>query len=1352
MRVSALLCRVACGMLLLTLAGSGAAMAAEVDAASAAEAKQILDTSGVTGGLIVHVGCGDGKLTAALAGERFNALGLDADAKDVNAARDRINALGAYGRVTIDHLHGRSIPLIDNLVNLVVVSDADAVSMEEVTRVLAPNGVAMVRSGDTWNKTVKPRPSNIDDWTHYLHDPTNNAVAHDEVVGPPRRLQWVSGPRYSRHHDKMSSLSAMVSANGRVFTIFDEAPRVSVLLPPEWKLIARDAFNGTILWKRDIDDWQPNLWGLKNGPAQLPRRLVAVGDRVYVTMTIDGPITAIDAATGETVLTYKGTENTAEILVDDGVVYSVMRLSDPGAEALAKRRGVAWTEKDVWALIALDAATGKPLWEDKKKVLPNTLAVSGPYAVFHDGESVVCLKRDTGEVAWRSEPVARSAEMRPFFSPTLVIYKDVVLFAGGEKAGSGSGGWSRDVDSMSALDLATGKVLWNAPHPASGYRSAEDLMVVDGLVWTGETTSGRAEGLFTGRDPRTGEVKRSFEPDVQTYWFHHRCYRGKATDKYLMMSRTGIEYIDVKKESWDTNHFVRGACLYGVMPANGLTYAPQHPCACYLEAKLSGFNALAPAADKPLVPVADDKRLTRGPGYDLDDPRVSSVEEWPTFRHDNERSGHASTIVPTSLQTTWKTPIGGKLTAPVVADHKVFVASIDTHTVHAIDADTGKPLWSFTSGGRVDSPPTYHKGRVYFGSNDGYVYALRASDGALAWRFLAAFVDQRTMSFDQIESLWPVNGSVLIENDVLYCVAGRSMFLDGGIRMYRLDPATGGLLSITKMDDREEGTGKKITDFVSWLNMPVGLPDVLSCDDRFVYMRSQPFDLSGKRLPLSAMPRKADADQGAPDPVQGVEHAHIFSPTGYLDDSYWHRTYWMYGTMYVSGWQGYYRAGKSAPAGRVLVSDDTTIYGFGRKPEYWKWTTPMENHLFSSPRKGASQDVPDNGGVSNPAVRRGETPVNKNAGKGNGKGGDGKGNAGKGDATGSTVVRLANAPKLSTAKSPVTVEAWIKPASADGVILARGGGAMGFTLYLDDAHPVFALRNGGKITDATAKHTVDENKWVHLAGVLDGDGTLKVYIDGKLAASARADGPLPKDPIEGVSIGTDDETPVGEYKRAVGFTGLIDDVRIYRKARSEAQIAADAAAPADADAKPDADGLVVAFGFDDGKATDASGNQLNGAVDGASTAPGRAGKALRFDGRASETEVAAGEGSPNTEPEKAVPGFDVPYDWTTDIPMFVRGLVLSEGNLFMSGPEDAVNEEQAFRKLSDLVTQKQIKEEGDAWAGKSGALFWVVNAKTGQRLFESRLDTPPVFNGMAAANRKLYVSGVDGSITCLDAK
>ena len=147
--------------------------------------------------------------------------------------------------------------------------------MDEVMRVLCPAGVAYINSAGKWTKTVKVRPEEIDDWTHYFHDATGNPVAHDMTVAPPQRSQWVGSPRWSRHHDHTASMSALVSAAGRLFYIMDEGSRASIQLPANWQLVARDAFNGTVLWKRPISSWNTHKWPLKSGPAQVTRRVVA---------------------------------------------------------------------------------------------------------------------------------------------------------------------------------------------------------------------------------------------------------------------------------------------------------------------------------------------------------------------------------------------------------------------------------------------------------------------------------------------------------------------------------------------------------------------------------------------------------------------------------------------------------------------------------------------------------------------------------------------------------------------------------------------------------------------------------------------------------------------------------------------------------------------------------------------------------------------------------------------------------------------------------------------------------------------------------------------------------------------
>ena len=1249
-------------------------------------AAQVIEETGVSGGLVVHLGCGDGKLIAALgAADGYLVQGLDVDQENVDRARRHVKSRGLYGRVTADRLVGTRLPYIDNLVNLVVAEDLGRATQQEVMRVLCPEGTAYVKKDGQWTKTVKPRPEEIDEWTHYLHDSSNNAVAHDTVVGPPRRMQWLGSPRYSRHHDRMSSMSAAVSSGGRVFYIFDESPPFSILTPAKWMLIARDAFNGTVLWKRSIDHWHTHLWPLKSGPAQLPRRLVASGDRVYVTLSLDGPLTALDAASGETVWTCDKTKATEEVILTEGLLLALAndaaeKPDYDGNQRFAKGYGAKFWDEAPRRLVAVSAETGEDLWSIPQTVLPGTLAADSGRVVFHDGKQVVCLDRDTGSERWRSAPIERSEEIRSFYVPILVLYEDVVLFSGGETAGLQTGTWyTSGKDTLTALSAETGKELWSAYHPPSGYRSPEDLLVANGLVWTGETTSGRAVGVFSGRDPRTGEVQQEFPPDVDIYWFHHRCYRGKATDNYLLMSRAGTEFIDVREEKWNVNHWVRGACSYGVMPANGLLYAPQHPCACYLESKLYGFNALAPAPAGPRI-VTDpsgDVSFEKGPAFRETISAEPYDEDWPTYRHDAARSGHAGTSLATAVEQTWRTELGGKLTAPVIARGKVFVASTDTHTVHAVDATTGKPVWQYMAGGRIDSPPTIYLGRVLFGSADGWVYCLRATDGALAWRRRAAPMDQRMTSFEQIESVWPVPGSVLIEKGALYCVAGRSIFVDGGLRLLRLDPKTGDVLSATVLDDSAAAEGEGVQSYVSWLNMPAALPDVLSSDGRLVYMRSQAFDLEGTRLPLEAMPIGSDADRGAPPATQRADESHLFCPTGFLDDTWWHRTYWMYGSRFVSGWCGYYLSGKAAPAGRIMVFDDSTAYGFGRKPQYYRWTTPIEHQLFAADKMPPAADQPAEAAAKESRV----------------------------------VIRGSKS--LNPAGKPIAVEAWIKAEPSGGVVLARGGGAHGYVLYVKGGRACFAVRAGGELATVFGKKKV-VGKWCHVTGALTAQKELQIHVDGMLDASATTDVFVTANPAEAMEIGADEGSKVGDYLGRFGFSGLIDEVKVSLGTGDETKV-------------------VLSMSFDEGSGADASGSRNNGTVEGAVEAEGKRGQALRFTGGSSRPK-----------------GYLVNHHWTTDLPLFARAMLLADGKLFIAGPADTIDEEEAVKKATDPDVRRELQAQSDAFIGGKGAVLWTISTADGSKLAGQELDAAPVFDGMAAAAGRLYMSTQDGAVRCFE--
>ena len=116
-----------------------------VSVGAVASAQNRLQASGVRGGLIVHVGCGRGVQTGALnAGKSFIVQGLDTDPANVRwsrelfrklrAARETNPQAGAYGQITAAQFDGKTLPYIDNMVNLII-ADADTTApMAEILR------------------------------------------------------------------------------------------------------------------------------------------------------------------------------------------------------------------------------------------------------------------------------------------------------------------------------------------------------------------------------------------------------------------------------------------------------------------------------------------------------------------------------------------------------------------------------------------------------------------------------------------------------------------------------------------------------------------------------------------------------------------------------------------------------------------------------------------------------------------------------------------------------------------------------------------------------------------------------------------------------------------------------------------------------------------------------------------------------------------------------------------------------------------------------------------------------------------------------------------------------------------
>jgi len=904
------------------------------------------------GGLIVRLGCADTQALVALhKSDNVIVHGLDADPRIVEAARDQIDATGKYGPVSVGQFDGKHLPYADNLVNVIVVGDKCQVTNEEMTRVLAPGGVALEIDPETRNlkpetRFRKPWPDDIDQWTHFLHDASGNPVAQDQKVGPPRHLQWVSAPRWCRSHELDISVPAVVSASGRVFSVIDQGPTgvhetpmklAEKRFPDQWALVAQDAFNGIELWHIPIPKWGPRSWErgrnpylmstgdeMWSKPPTLSRRLVAVGNRVYITLGYRALVSELDAATGEKLRDFADTETTDEFMICDGVLLArrcvisdgerptVRRIRAKSKRSPRRGPGDARLEFPDATLVAIDVASGDTLWKKPAgEMIPFSLAASDGKVCFlqvkDESDQLTALDLRTGAELWQTDAPRPFGEFGAMGTSLAIAGDKVILVANG----------------VNAYGLSNGKRLWRKEGsiPRS-FRGLPDLMIANNAVWAGVLAT-------AGIDVNTGKMLPPVaDNSLFTPGHHPRCYRAKATESYVIWSKRGAEFMDIiGGKNHSPNNWVRAVCRYGFMPANGLLYMAPTPCRCHPGVQLTGYNALSAHPPTGFEDRIRGPRLIKGPAYDQIANRKSQIvnpNDWPMYRKDPARSGCADTSVPAKMAQAWTTKLRGRLSQPVFAYDSLFVADRDSCKVHCLDPETGDERWSYIAGGAVDSAPSLAQGRVLFGCADGSVYCLNATDGALAWRFDATPYDKIVVSYGQVQSAWPIHSSVLVRGNVVYSSAGYSSYLDGGLYLYGLDVKTGQILHQGRLD----GPPGASRDAHDAHNMDGSLNDIFTCVDDTLSLLQNCFDLDLKRLDKPVATKFGGREAG---PVR------LMPTGGFVDDSGFDRLYWIRGRS----WPGVHFAYAAPQQGEIMVFDESTTYAaktfrhvFSRSPYY----------------------------------------------------------------------------------------------------------------------------------------------------------------------------------------------------------------------------------------------------------------------------------------------------------------------------------------------------------------------------------------------------------------------------------
>jgi hypothetical protein len=154
------------------------------------------------------------------------------------------------------------------------------------------------------------------------------------------------------------------------------------------------------------------------------------------------------------------------------------------------------------------------------------------------------------------------------------------------------------------------------------------------------------------------------------------------------------------------------------------------------------------------------------------------------------------------------------------------------------------------------------------------------------------------------------------------------------------------------------------------------------------------------------------------------------------------------------------------------------------------------------------------------------------------------------------MVTVADAGSLDLTTG-MTMEAWVNPTALSGswrtVLVKEAAGGLAYALYAgeDSGRPSAHAYTASEF-DTRGTGALPLNTWSHLAATYDGS-TLRLFVNGTQVSSRAVSGAMR---VTGQSLRIGGNAIWSEW-----FAGRIDEVRVYDRALSAAQIQADMAAP-----------------------------------------------------------------------------------------------------------------------------------------------------------------------------------------------
>lgn len=158
------------------------------------------------------------------------------------------------------------------------------------------------------------------------------------------------------------------------------------------------------------------------------------------------------------------------------------------------------------------------------------------------------------------------------------------------------------------------------------------------------------------------------------------------------------------------------------------------------------------------------------------------------------------------------------LSSPLVRDGKVYFGSSDKH-LYALDSHTGELLWAFNARDSIHSSPVYANSRIFFGTWGTRLYAVNADTGVESWHFQGG-VDRES------SVMLGVTAAPVVDTDSVF-VGARDGYMyalrqtDGRVK-WRYDAERSWVLSTAALDNKTVYIGTSDTGLFLALDKKTG--------------------------------------------------------------------------------------------------------------------------------------------------------------------------------------------------------------------------------------------------------------------------------------------------------------------------------------------------------------------------------------------------------------------------------------------------------------------------------------------------------------------------------------------------